>query len=76
MADIQSHNQVAPTSPLSKQFLSNDVATSDRAPPHLDYLDGWRGCAILFLLVGHFFRYLVLILVTSVLNCFLFYLGY
>lgn len=55
MADIQSHNQVAPTSPLSKQFLSNDVATSDRAPPHLDYLDGWRGCAILFLLVGHFF---------------------
>lgn len=22
---------------------------------HLGYLDGWRGCAILFLLIGHFF---------------------
>src|ERR1044071_1561851 len=23
---------------------------------HLDYLDGWRGLAITFLLIGHFFR--------------------
>ncbi|TFW30675.1 acyltransferase family protein [Massilia horti] len=25
------------------------------APQHLDYLDGWRGLAILFLLAGHFY---------------------
>jgi peptidoglycan/LPS O-acetylase OafA/YrhL len=25
------------------------------SPPHLDYLDGWRGLAIAALLVGHFF---------------------
>jgi peptidoglycan/LPS O-acetylase OafA/YrhL len=26
-----------------------------RAPVHLDHLDGWRGLAIVFLLIGHFF---------------------
>ena len=25
------------------------------ATPHVDYLDGWRGLAIVFLLIGHFF---------------------
>ena len=33
---------------------SRQVATPESAASHLDYLDGWRGVAILTLLVGHF----------------------
>ena len=29
--------------------------TEQKNVEHFDYLDGWRGCAILLLLVGHFF---------------------
>jgi len=35
--------------------LQQRFANERPAPPHFDYLDGWRGIAISFLLLGHFF---------------------
>jgi peptidoglycan/LPS O-acetylase OafA/YrhL len=55
VADIKSHNRTNLAPPRLDQFVSDNVGSSARTTPHLDYLDGWRGCAILFLLMGHFF---------------------
>jgi len=43
---------------------------------HLDYLDGWRGLAILFLLVGHFFHVPGINLGTVGVNLFFVLSGY
>jgi peptidoglycan/LPS O-acetylase OafA/YrhL len=55
MVNIKSHNRTNLAPPLLGTFVSESHDTSTSTTPHLDYLDGWRGCAILFLLIGHFF---------------------
>lgn len=53
MANTQSHHGTNLASPLLNQAVLGSE-TPSRAD-HQDYLDGWRGCAIAFLLIGHFF---------------------
>jgi len=49
--------QEGPNTGADGTILTVDPVVSPRikeATPHLPYLDGWRGCAILTLLAGHF----------------------
>lgn len=43
-----------PARPAAATDLSQESAATARAADRLVYLDGWRGMAILFVLVGHF----------------------